>query len=55
MESSDSLKVTQKEDGRYQLEWDKNDPKWKWLNRLTPEQIQGIIREAVTMDHRGAL
>ena len=51
----DSLKVTQKEDGQYVLEWDNNDPKWKWLNELTAEQITRLIESAVRRDELGQL
>ena len=51
----DTLKVKQNDDGSYFLEWDKNDPKWKFLNDLTPEQIQSMIRSAVEHDLNGKL
>ena len=46
----DSLKVEQKEDGTFFIEWDKNDPKWKHLNGLTSKEIVSMIEEAVKMD-----
>jgi len=46
----DSLKVKQNDDGSYCIEWDKDDPKWKFLNSLTPEQIQSMIQSAVEHD-----
>jgi hypothetical protein len=55
MTNADSLKVTQNEDGSYSLEWDKNDPNWKWLNGLTEGQIQSMIRSAVQHDRNGKL
>ena len=55
MKNADSLKVTQNEDGSYSLEWDKNDPNWKWLNGLTEGQIQSMIRSAVQHDRNGKL
>ena len=54
-ENADSLKVIQNEDGSYSLEWDKNDPNWKWLNGLTEGQIQSMIRSAVQHDRNGNL
>ena len=51
----DSLKVTHQKDGQYVLEWDKEDPQWKFLNGLTPEQIQCIVQEAIRQDKRGQL
>ena len=43
----DSLKITQNEDGSFQMEWDKEDPNWKFLNHLTSAQIQVIMKEAI--------
>ena len=48
----DSLKVIQNEDGSFALEWDNNDPKWKWLNKLTNKEIKGIIEKALTLDEK---
>jgi hypothetical protein len=44
---NDSLKITQNEDGSFQMEWDKKDPNWKFLNHLTSAQIQVIMKEAI--------
>jgi hypothetical protein len=44
---NDSLKITQNEDGTFQMEWDKKDPTWKFLNHLTSAQIQIIMKEAI--------
>jgi len=55
MTSADSLKIVQNEDGSFAIEWDKNDPRWKWLNELTPEQIQSMIGAAVRHDRNGTL
>ena len=43
----DSLKITQNDDGSYEINWDKNDPNWKFLNHLTSDQIQIMIQEAI--------
>lgn len=43
----DSLKITQNEDGSFAMDWDPKDPNWKWLNKLTSEQIQVIMEEAI--------
>ena len=40
---NDSLKINQNEDKTFSIEWDKNDPSYKFLNNLTQEQIQSII------------
>ena len=44
---NDSLKISQNEDGSYEMSWDKNDPAWKFLNHLTSNEIQVIVREAI--------
>ena len=43
----DSLKITQNADGSYEINWDKEDPKWSFLNHLTSAQIQVIMKEAI--------
>ena len=45
--SADSLKITQNEDGSYTMEWDKEDPKWEFLNNLTSKEIQVIMEQAI--------
>ena len=46
-EKTDSLKITQNDDGSYEMSWDKKDPTWKFLNHLTSKEIQVIVREAI--------
>jgi hypothetical protein len=48
---NDSLAIKQNKDGSFIVEWDKQDPEWKWLNDLTSEQIQVIIEQAIKYDH----
>ena len=55
MDADDGLKVTQNEDKTFTLEWDKEDPKWSFLNNLTSKEITAIIEEAVRMDLNGPL
>ena len=55
MDVDDGLKVTQNEDKTFTLEWDKEDPKWSFLNNLTSKEITAIIEEAVRMDVNGPL
>jgi hypothetical protein len=43
----DSLKITENADGTFQMEWDKQDPKWSWLNGLTSKEIQVIMEQAI--------
>ena len=52
---SDSLKVSQNEDGTFTLEWDKDDPQWSFLNGLTSKEITTIIEKAIKMDENGPL
>jgi hypothetical protein len=47
----DSLKFTQLEDGQYEVEWDRNDPNWSFLNNFTSEQIKLIIQNAMRQYH----
>ena len=44
---SDSLKIHQNKDGSFSLEWDKQDPKWNWMNDLTSKEIETIMNEAI--------
>jgi hypothetical protein len=43
----DSLKITEQPDGSFQMDWDKQDPKWSWLNGLTNKEIQVIVEQAI--------
>jgi hypothetical protein len=43
----DSLKITENADGSFAMNWDKEDPNWKWLNGLTNQQIQVIMEQAI--------
>ena len=45
--SSDTLKITQNEDGSFTMDWDPEDPNWKWLNGLTSKEIQVIVQQAI--------
>ena len=46
----DSLKIDRRDDGSFQVEWDKNDPNWKFMNDLTSEEIESIVQEAIKHD-----
>ena len=48
---SDSLKVNQNNDGSFTVEWDRQDPDWKWMNDLTSKEIQVIIDQAIKYDN----
>ena len=43
----DSLKIVRQSDGSFQMEWDKADPKWSFLNNLTSAEIQVIMEQAI--------
>ena len=43
----DSLQISQNADGTFQMEWDKKDPTWNFLNHLTSAQIQVIMEQAI--------
>jgi len=43
----DSLKIIEQPDGSFAIEWDKEDPKWSWLNDLTSKEIQIIVEQAI--------
>ena len=47
---SNNLNFNQNDDGSYTIEWDRNDPEWKWLNNLTSKEIEGIVKEAIKLD-----
>ena len=47
MTADDSLKISQNEDKSYTIEWNKEDPKWKFLNGLTSQEIQVIMEQAI--------
>jgi hypothetical protein len=43
----DSLKITENADGSFTMDWDKEDPKWSFLNNLTSKEIQIIVEQAI--------
>ena len=45
-----SLKINQNDNGSFTVEWDKKDPDWMFLNKLTSEQIQDMISEVIKDD-----
>ena len=49
---SNNLSFNQNSDGSYTIEWDRNDPEWKWLNNLTSKEIEGIVKEAINLDRQ---
>ena len=49
------LKIDQNNDGSFTVEWDKQDPEWKWMNNLTSKEIQVMIEQAVKLDNEQRL
>ena len=47
---NDSLKINQNKDGTFSMEWDKQDPNWKWLNDLTSKEIEVMMEQAIKYD-----
>ena len=45
--SEDTLKISQNEDKSYTVEWNREDPKWSFLNNLTSKEIQVIVEQAI--------
>ena len=43
----DTLKISENADGSFTMDWDKEDPKWSFLNNLTSKEIQMIVEEAI--------
>ena len=41
----DSLKININDDGSVSVDWDKNDPRWNWMNKLTSKQIEKILTQ----------
>ena len=46
-EEVDTLKITKNADGSFTMDWDKEDPKWSWMNSLTSAEIQVIMQQAI--------
>jgi hypothetical protein len=43
----DTLKIIENSDGSFTMDWNKDDPKWSWMNNLTSKEIQIIVQQAV--------
>ena len=48
----DGLKIDQNDDGTFTLEWDKEGPKWSFLNGMTSKEITAIIESAIKEDEK---
>lgn len=42
---NDTLKLTENEDGLVEISWDKDDPKYAFLNGLTSAQLSAMMEE----------
>jgi hypothetical protein len=47
MTETNSLKLTEREDGSFDLDWDGNDPMWSFLNDKDQEWIENWVIEAL--------
>lgn len=43
----DTLKVEENEDGTLSISWDKEDPKYSFMNDLTEAEITAIIEQSI--------
>ena len=43
----DSLSISENADGTFEINWDKEDPNWSFMNNLTSNEIQVMIQEAI--------
>ena len=46
----DSLKINKRDDGTFEVEWDRKDPNWMFMNDLTTQEIESIVHEAIKHD-----
>ena len=46
----DSLKINKRDDGTFEVEWDRKDPTWMFMNDLTTQEIESIVHEAIKHD-----
>lgn len=42
----DSLKITETENG-FEIQWDPEDPKWSFLNYMSEEEVNLLLKEAL--------
>lgn len=43
----DTLQVTENEDGTLSISWDKDDPKYAFMNDLTEAEVTAIIEQSI--------
>lgn len=47
MNNEDTLKVEEKDDGSLLVSWDKEDPRYEFLNGLTEAQITAMLEQTL--------
>lgn len=45
--TADSLKIEERADGSFSIDWDPNDPKWSWMNDLTEDEVAQFVTDAI--------
>ena len=43
----DTLKIEENEDGSLSISWDRNDPKYSFLNDLTEAEITAMLEQSI--------
>ncbi len=46
-QETDSLKIVKQPDGSFQMEWDKKDSRWSWLNEMSNEEVKINLQDAI--------
>lgn len=46
-QETDSLKISENEDGSFKVEWDPQDPMWAFLNHMTEEEAEEWFNQAL--------
>ena len=43
----DSLKIEERADGSFSIDWDPNDPRWSLMNALSEEEVAQFVHDAI--------
>lgn len=43
----DTLQITENEDGTLSISWDKDDPRYSFMNDLTEAEVTAIIEQSI--------
>jgi hypothetical protein len=46
-QDDNGLKITEKEDGTFTIEWDQNDTRWSWLNNMTEQEASMMFSDTI--------